>query len=137
MTRVVSWLGVTAAACAAAVFAAGPASAADAAIVATEVIGYDEGRQCATGQLQLEQLITESPYGQFHCFALPGTTGGELAVELPGVFGARGGSQPVTVTAELSSGTREYQVPVNRYVPISPGSGSDWPEATVVSLRIG
>jgi len=104
-------------------------------IMFTASYKFDENRQCAAGEIQVEKLIEVDPYGVYYCFKTVGTQG-FLTLEVPGTFGVRGGSRAIQATADLPEGEKTYQISPNSYVAISPGSGSDLPEAILVELRM-
>ncbi|GGS01510.1 hypothetical protein GCM10010169_52820 [Micromonospora fulviviridis] len=92
--------------------------------------------QCSLDQIQVEQLIPDSPYGYYYCFDVKAPKG-YVTLSVSGTFGVRGGSQPLTATAELPTGTQQsYDVGAGSFVPINPGTGNELPANTLVELRL-
>jgi hypothetical protein len=94
-----------------------------------------DGRQCATGQIQVEKSLAEEPFGVYYCFKTVGTKGW-LTLKVPATFGVRGGDKPLEATASLPQGTKTFPVPANLPVAISPGDGNETPKAVLVELRL-
>ncbi len=91
--------------------------------------------QCPTGLIQVEKHLDEEPYGMYYCFRTIGPKG-FLALEVPATFGVRGGSEEITVKANLPDGTTPtYEVQPNQPVAIAPGDGSEAPRAVLVEIR--
>ncbi len=100
----------------------------------TSIKYNEEGRQCATGEIQVEKSLEDEPYGVYYCFKTVGTKGW-LTLKVPATFGVRGGNKPIEATANLPGGPKTYSIPANSPVAISPGSGSETPNAVLVELR--
>ena len=95
----------------------------------------DTDGQCATTEIQVEEMVEVEPYSYLYCFKTIGTSG-FLTMEVPSTFGVRAGDVPVVATAETPEGTKTYDVPANRPVPIYPGTGDEKPQAVLVELRL-
>ncbi|MFI5494256.1 hypothetical protein [Actinoplanes sp. NPDC051859] len=95
---------------------------------------YDDG-QCAANEIQVERSLDVEPYGYYYCFKTVGTTG-LLTLEVPGTFGVRAGSTDVQAKAKLPEGTKTFEIPAGKPVPIDPGSDNELPKAVLVELRL-
>nr|WP_221376744.1 hypothetical protein [Actinoplanes polyasparticus] len=104
-------------------------------IMFTERKNIDVDGQCATAEIQIEQMVDVDPYSYLYCFKTIGTSG-FLTLEVPSTFGVRAGNVPVEATASTPEGEKTYDVPANRPVPIYPGTDDELPQAVLVELRL-
>ena len=100
-----------------------------------EVRSFDDGG-CATGQIQIESWVEGPPFGLYYCFTVHAPRG-FLTLEMTGVGGARGASQPFDAITTWR-GQREVhhvELPTDT-VAIQPGEGPDLPESVLLELRL-